>query len=183
MKETTMKSSELFRPVPQTDQSGQNIVRSQRQPGDPLSKEALAQLEALKSLPDDQIDFSDIPPTPPEFWRRAAQRQILSRHSAPPPFLVKRELLLKQGSERELFGVEIGPLKSQADCFGCHVRIAGPDGETNRDIFGVDGVQAVQLALRFAGSELDRLGGDNWESLSGETGHGFDRLLDLQEAS
>ena len=37
----------------------------------PLTPEQEERLRALAAMPDDQIDFSDIPPLDEEFWRRA----------------------------------------------------------------------------------------------------------------
>ncbi len=39
----------------------------------PLTDRQKAELKALADLPDDQIDFSDIPPLPEEFWANAEQ--------------------------------------------------------------------------------------------------------------
>ena len=51
------------------------IVRSTRKAGDPLSAEALAELDSLQTRSDGDIDFSDIPPSPPGFWRAARARR------------------------------------------------------------------------------------------------------------
>jgi hypothetical protein len=37
----------------------------------PLSKKAKAQLEALRNIRDEDIDFSDIPPLTEKFWKNA----------------------------------------------------------------------------------------------------------------
>lgn len=39
----------------------------------PLTPEQKAELEALKALPDETIDTSDIPPLTDEFWRKAVR--------------------------------------------------------------------------------------------------------------
>jgi uncharacterized protein (DUF4415 family) len=39
----------------------------------PLTPEQRAELDALRALPDDAIDTSDIPPLTDEFWRKAAR--------------------------------------------------------------------------------------------------------------
>ena len=39
----------------------------------PLTPEQRAELEALKALPDDTIDTSDIPPLTDEFWPKAVR--------------------------------------------------------------------------------------------------------------
>jgi uncharacterized protein (DUF4415 family) len=37
----------------------------------PLTPQQQAELEALKAMPDEAIDFSDIPPLPDAFWKKA----------------------------------------------------------------------------------------------------------------
>lgn len=39
----------------------------------PLTDAQKAELEALKSLPDEEIDYSDIPPLGDEFWKTAVR--------------------------------------------------------------------------------------------------------------
>ena len=39
----------------------------------PLTEERRAELAALAQLPDDAIDYSDIPPLPEEFWLNAVR--------------------------------------------------------------------------------------------------------------
>jgi uncharacterized protein (DUF4415 family) len=39
----------------------------------PLSDQQKAELEAVKSLPDEEIDYSDIPPLGDEFWKNAVR--------------------------------------------------------------------------------------------------------------
>ncbi len=166
----------------QSGKSETSIVRSTRKAGDPLSLEALEQVRKLRSMSDESIDFSDIPSAATGPWQRASERMAVASRAGEPQFLVRRQLTLVEGEVRKSVDVEIGPLRTYASDASCHVRIAGPDQEMNYEIFGVDGVQAVQLALRFSGSELDRLGGDQW-GFSKEHGHGFDRISSLQTAS
>lgn len=156
-------------------------MRSRRKAGDPPSDEAQRQIDSLQTMSDEAIDFSDIAPAPAGSWHSAGQRRGLSTQADVAPFLVRRQLTLVEGERRKHVDVEIGPLQTHDAEASCHIRIIGLDREMNYDIYGVDGVQAVQLALRFAGSELDRLGGDRWES-SSEHGHGFDRISDLRTA-
>ena len=40
----------------------------------PLSAQQLAEITALKSMPDSSIDYSDIPPLTEAFWQNATQR-------------------------------------------------------------------------------------------------------------
>ncbi len=54
--------------------NGSNIVRSAIDPDKPppMSDEQRAELESLSTMPDELIDYSDIPPLPDEFWKNAA---------------------------------------------------------------------------------------------------------------
>jgi uncharacterized protein (DUF4415 family) len=47
------------------------MVRYSRTPHSPLSEEAEQQLAALARMPDELIDFSDIPPLDESFWKNA----------------------------------------------------------------------------------------------------------------
>jgi uncharacterized protein (DUF4415 family) len=47
------------------------MVRYSRTPHNPLSEEAEQQLAALARMPDELIDFSDIPPLDESFWKNA----------------------------------------------------------------------------------------------------------------
>jgi uncharacterized protein (DUF4415 family) len=42
----------------------------------PLTDKQRAELEAMKSLPDEEIDYSDIPPLGDEFWKNAVRNPI-----------------------------------------------------------------------------------------------------------
>lgn len=39
----------------------------------PLTRKQKAELKALAALPDEAIDYSDIPPTTEEFWKTAVR--------------------------------------------------------------------------------------------------------------
>lgn len=39
----------------------------------PLTQQQKAELEALKALPDSEIDYSDIPPLTDDFWKHAVR--------------------------------------------------------------------------------------------------------------
>ena len=49
------------------------LVKREFDPADPpaLTDAQRAELKALQAMPDDQIDYSDIPPTPERFWTSA----------------------------------------------------------------------------------------------------------------
>ncbi len=46
-------------------------VYYERKLGDPISEETRRELEALAAMPDEMIDFSDIPEQKPEDWKNA----------------------------------------------------------------------------------------------------------------
>jgi uncharacterized protein DUF6968 len=93
-----------------------------------------------------------------------------------PEAIASRRLLLHQGKEQEPVLVELGPLKERDAAVSCEVRIAGEDSESSQDIFGIDGVQALQLALRYAGSRLNAVADSSSYFIEGsdEPGHGFE---------
>jgi uncharacterized protein (DUF4415 family) len=55
------------------------IVQWDPKPGRPLSREEMAELQALDALPDDQIDTSDIPELPESVWRERGVRGLFYR--------------------------------------------------------------------------------------------------------
>jgi len=48
-------------------------LRVRRKPGQPLTASQKRELAALASLPNDQIDTSDIPELPPSVWKHAVR--------------------------------------------------------------------------------------------------------------
>ena len=52
------------------------IVRYREEDIPPLSKQRIAQLNALAQRPDEEIDFSDIPPLTEQFWQNAVRGQF-----------------------------------------------------------------------------------------------------------
>jgi uncharacterized protein (DUF4415 family) len=42
----------------------------------PLTKRQQAEINALKSMPDDAIDYSDIPPLSDDFWKKAVRNPV-----------------------------------------------------------------------------------------------------------
>jgi uncharacterized protein (DUF4415 family) len=47
------------------------MVTHWREPGSPLSAKAKKQLDAIATMPDEMIDYSDIPPLDEDFWKNA----------------------------------------------------------------------------------------------------------------
>ena len=71
--------------------------------------------------------------------------------------IATRTLSLVDDPSREIV-VKIGkPQLSEHDEFHCAIQVTGIGEERVYGIFGVDSVQALQLAMRFLGSELQRL--------------------------
>lgn len=66
----------------------------------PLTREQIARLEKLRDLPDDQIDFSDIPPSTPEQLARAIRNPFLY-----PPVRLSADVV-------EYFQDKVGPDRS-----------------------------------------------------------------------
>ncbi len=73
MKLKTEPLSASSQPGPQTDESCAYIVSHERVPGTPLSEESRKQLDALADLEDEDIDYSDIPPLPDDFFKNAVR--------------------------------------------------------------------------------------------------------------
>jgi hypothetical protein len=89
----------------------------------------------------------------------------------------ERRLHVRAGAEDREVLVQFGPVVKEDDAASCRYRLTGFDEPISVDIWGLDEVQAVQLAMVAAGSELDRLAPDAKYSIagdsSGETGHGL----------
>src|SRR5271170_217868 len=89
----------------------------------------------------------------------------------------ERRLHLRAGVEDREVLVQFGPVVKKDDAASCRYRLTGFDEPTSVEIWGLDEVQAVQLAMASAGSELDRLAQDAKYRIAGnsngETGHGL----------
>ncbi len=69
-----MRSTESSRSEKQINGKGESmrtVVRTLESMKRPLSPDLIAQIEALKAMPDREIDYSDIPPLPDDFMKRA----------------------------------------------------------------------------------------------------------------
>jgi hypothetical protein len=95
----------------------------------------------------------------------------------PPDVFAERRLRRRAKSEVEDILVQLGPVIRQDGSAFCRYTVSGADGSLTRDIWGVDDVQAVELAFKMAGSDLDRLAdGGNYsivDTSHGEAGHGL----------
>lgn len=93
----------------------------------------------------------------------------------------ERRLRRRSDTETEDMLVQFGPAIRQDGASFCRYTLSGVDGAITRDIWGVDDVQAVQLAMAMAGADLDRLAdGGKYifeEDSDGEVGHGLTALL------
>ena len=99
--------------------------------------------------------------------------------NANPNAIASRALILRLDGHEEVVQVEIGPLQKIDAAVACQIRIAGDDSEINQPIYGIDSIQALQLALKFIGSELDRVADEQCYFIQGsdEPGHGFESFL------
>jgi hypothetical protein len=97
-----------------------------------------------------------------------------------PDVFAERRLRRRSDNEVEDILVQFGPVIRQDGSAFCRYAVSGADGSLTRDIWGVDDVQAVELAFKMAGSDLDRLAGGGKYSIvdtsDGETGHGLPAL-------
>ena len=95
----------------------------------------------------------------------------------PIDIFAERRLRRRSDTELEDMLVQFGPVIRQDGAAFCRYTITGKDGAITRDIWGVDDVQAVQLAMSQAGSDLDRLADNGKYSVlgdsDGEVGHGL----------
>jgi uncharacterized protein (DUF4415 family) len=66
----TKKSSGSFQQGKQTEENGK-LIRRVFRPGRRLSAAQKKRLDAVAAMPDELIDYSDIPPLPEDFWKNA----------------------------------------------------------------------------------------------------------------
>ena len=93
----------------------------------------------------------------------------------PPDVFAERRLCRRSDRGIEEMLVQFGPVVRRDGAAFCRYTVSGVDGEITRDIGGVDDVQAVELAMKMAGSDLDRLADGGKYSIvdasDGATGH------------
>ena len=98
-----------------------------------------------------------------------------------PYVFAERRLRLRAGDDIEEILVQFGPVTRQDGAAFCRYKVSGADGNLTRDIWGVDDVQAVELALKMAGSDLDRIADGGEYSIAdtadGEAGHGMPSFI------
>ena len=71
--------------------------------------------------------------------------------------IATRQLCLMDESNREI-SVKIGkPQLSEHNDYFCPIQVTGIGEERVHGVYGVDSVQALELAMRYLGSELQRL--------------------------
>jgi len=99
----------------------------------------------------------------------------------PSGIFAEHHLHLRSSSSTRKVIVQLGPIIRTEDAAFCRYRLLGFEQEISGDIWGLDDIQALQLALAFIGNELDRLQGDGKYSVEGdsdgEIGHGFPTLF------
>jgi uncharacterized protein (DUF4415 family) len=81
MKKMARKSSASSQPVAPNHEKEDAMSKTVRYRVDlrnppPLTDAQRAEIKALKAMPDDQIDFSDIPPLTDEFWKKAVRNPL-----------------------------------------------------------------------------------------------------------
>src|SRR5579871_3410102 len=81
----------------------------------------------------------------------------------------ERRLRRRCGTESEDVLVQFGPVIRQDGAAFCRYTLTGADGVLTRDIWGIDDVQAVQLAMAMAGADLDRLADGGRYSIAGDS--------------
>ena len=95
----------------------------------------------------------------------------------PQDVFAERRLRRLSDSGNEEMLVQFGPVVRRDGAAFCRYTVSGVDGEITRDIGGIDDVQAVELAMKMAGSDLDRLADGGKYIIAdvsdGETGHGL----------
>ncbi len=93
----------------------------------------------------------------------------------------ERRLYLRSANLTRNILVQLGPVTRTEDAASCRYQLTGFDQPISREIWGLDDIQAVQLALASVGAELDRLGGEGKYGIEndsdGEVGHGFQSLI------
>ena len=98
----------------------------------------------------------------------------------PMEVFAERRLRRRSDIEVEDILVQFGPVIRQDGAAFCRYTLSGVDRAITRDIWGIDDVQAVQLAMAMAGAELDRLADGRYsvtDDSDGETGHGLPALI------
>jgi hypothetical protein len=98
----------------------------------------------------------------------------------PLEIFAERRLRLRSDTGTQDIVVQFGPVVRQDGAAFCRYTVSGLDGFITRDIWDVDDVQAVQLAMAMAGADLDRLAEGGKYSVvddsNGESGHGLPSL-------
>lgn len=54
-------------------QTKSKLVTYEREPGEPLTPRQKREIQKLAAMPEDKIDFSDIPELPPDAWKNAVR--------------------------------------------------------------------------------------------------------------
>lgn len=103
----------------------------------------------------------------------------------PNDVFAERRLRLRTGNEVAEILVQFGPVIRQDGAAFCRYTVSGDDGNLSRDIWGVDDVQAVELAMKMAGSDLDRIADGGKYSIAdtadGEAEHGMPSFVSTEK--
>lgn len=95
----------------------------------------------------------------------------------PPTIFAERRLYLRSADRDQEILVQFGPVIRQDGAAFCRFTVLGADESITREIWGVDDVQAVELAMKIAGSELDLIADGGRFAIVGtpdsDEGHAF----------
>jgi uncharacterized protein (DUF4415 family) len=80
----------------------------------PLTKRQKAEIEALKAMPDDAIDYSDIPPLSDEFWQNAVRNPLYKPTKTSTTVRVDSDVLLWLKSKGKGYQTRINAILREA---------------------------------------------------------------------
>ena len=80
----------------------------------PLTQRQKAELEALKALPDSEIDYSDIPPLTDDFWKNAVRNPLYRPTKASTTVRLDADVLLWLKSKGKGYQTRINAILREA---------------------------------------------------------------------
>jgi uncharacterized protein (DUF4415 family) len=80
----------------------------------PLTEKQKAELEALAKMPDEQIDYSDIPPAADDFWNNAARGRFYRPVKTPTTIRVDADVLAWLKSQGKGYQTRINAILREA---------------------------------------------------------------------
>lgn len=88
--------------------------------------------------------------------------------------IASRQLTCEIDNQHQQVSIDIGQPYEEQNHFCCQYAITLGDKTEEYSICGLDGIQALQLAIHMVSSALKNLRGANNWSLNGEPGTGFE---------